>query len=261
MANPTPNDRYVLFLDILGFKDVVDTWQENGRRNALIELVRYISTAQSPFSATISVSDESVTLDVRPSITTFSDCIVVSFPTTAPVGSVPLDTAAVVASMWKEEVLRHMALLTARFAVRSLPLQLLLRGGLCQGELVHEERYIIGPGLNRAYRLEHSVADVPRIVVAEEIYENAPGLFPDILRADADGRVFLDYLPYLVNEISDRADAAAWRESRLQDIDWVIRTASSEGRRTGSGSPPRTSIKQKWEWFRPYFEEGTRVLS
>lgn len=260
MPNPTPKDRYVLFLDLLGFRNVVNTWDTNGRQAQLIELVRFISTAQSTYAETTSSTGESITLTIRPAITTFSDCIVISFPTTPPSNDAASEFDDALLASWKVEVLKHMALLAARFAERAVPLQLLLRGGMCRGALVHEPRYIIGPALNEAYRLESTVADVPRIVVSEHIYADDPDLIPDILRMDVDRQAFLDYMPELVQGIATRADAASWREARLQDIDSAIRGAPSEVNSSCSGRKPPASIQQKWEWFRRYFDEGTLEL-
>ena len=260
MTNPKPDDRYTLFLDILAFNNVVNAWDTNDRQAQLIELVRYISTAESTYSEITSAIGESITLTIRPAITTFSDCIVISFPTKPPTNLAAEFNAAVLAG-WKVEVLKHMALLAALFVERAMPLQLLLRGGLSRGALVHKDHYIIGPALNEAYRLESTVANVPRIVVSEEIFADDPGLFPGILRRDGDGLAFLDYMPALVEEISTRSDAASWRESRLQDIESNIRTTSSKLKSSCCGRRPPASVRYKWEWFRRYFDEGTLGLN
>jgi class 3 adenylate cyclase len=262
MTNPMPSERYVLFLDLLGFRNVVNGWEANGRKAQLVELVRWISTAQSAYAARATGGAASVSYSIIPAITTFSDCVVISFPVTPPANEATAEFDHVVLNIWKSEVLKHMAILAARIAARAIRLQLLLRGGMCRGQLVHEGgEYIIGPGLNEAYRLETKVADVPRIVVSKDIYSNSPEFFPSLLRQDADGLAFLDYMPQLVEEIQSRSDAAAWRECRMQDIESNIATATGPPWRVCFWRKRPASIREKWQWFRAYFYEGTLGLA
>lgn len=258
MTNPLPTERYVLFLDLLGFRNVVNAWEMNGRQASLVELVRWISTATSSYKTRVTQDGGSVGFAVTPAITTFSDCIVISFPTAPPVSEVD----AVSGQVWKGEVLRHMADLCARITVRSLHAGLVLRGGLCQGVLVHEGgRYIIGPGLNEAYRLESEVADVPRIVVGRSLYDREPELLTTLLAKDRDGEAYLDYMPHLVQEIQSRADAGVWRTIRLQQVEDIIASAKASRPPICFWRRRRASIREKWQWFHDYFAAGTLALS
>jgi hypothetical protein len=76
----------------------------------------------------------------------------------------------------------------------------LLRGGICMGEIFVDKRQkiIFGPGLVKAYKLESESAVYPRIVIEREyisLVENQPGKFcKDYVSQGEDGVYFLDYL-------------------------------------------------------------------
>ena len=77
--------------------------------------------------------------------------------------------------------------------------QLLIRGGICTGDLYFDQEIVFGPGLIKAYRLESEFAIYPRIVVDRDLAfavndwcENDSDPAP-IVRGD-DGAFFIDYL-------------------------------------------------------------------
>jgi hypothetical protein len=45
----------------------------------------------------------------------------------------------------------------------------LVRGGVTIGDLIHDSECVFGPGLNRAYELESTVANLPRVVIDSSI--------------------------------------------------------------------------------------------
>ena len=151
-----PSDQYVLLVDPLGFTEAVKT-SSGERMNALIELMRWISTARPEFGVRVAPDGNFIT----PDISTFSDLAVISFPATPPL-DLPPDEAEIALGLWPGEVLRHMAELVARITIRSLPLGLVVRGGLCRGELLHTADLVFGPAFIEAYRLERKVAVLPR---------------------------------------------------------------------------------------------------
>lgn len=86
---------------------------------------------------------------------------------------------------------------------------ILVRGGLCIGDIYHGDDCVFGPGLNRAYKLENNVAEYPRVVVEESTlqhlkeplmrpfrhdYEKEREYVENLLRKTNNGRYFVDYL-------------------------------------------------------------------
>jgi hypothetical protein len=75
----------------------------------------------------------------------------------------------------------------------------LIRGGVCLGQIVASDDVTFGPGLVKAYLLESEFAVYPRIVVdrdlAFSLLEDDPdGLADRFLRRGDDGAYFIDYL-------------------------------------------------------------------
>ena len=82
---------------------------------------------------------------------------------------------------------------------------LLLRGGITRGKLIHNKRLLFGPAMNRAYDLERLVARVPRIIFDPKLPELANTILPDGIARDVDGVFYVDYFSrqrvfYLVPE-------------------------------------------------------------
>jgi hypothetical protein len=245
MPDQHPDEHYVILIDLLGFTHAVQTWP-SGRRAELVELVRWIATARSEFKIRVAPSGENF---ITPAVTTFSDLIVVSFPAVPPMDLPPEEAEAALAA-WPAEVLRHMARVAATIASRSLRLGLLLRGGICKGELLHLPDIVFGKAFLEAYCLERETAKLPRLVVADAMAD--PAFIPDLLRNDAgDDRAYLDYMPQLCQVIGERSDAPAWRLARLQGM-------AEEVKRHALANP---AIAAKWAWFREHFEEGTLGIS
>jgi hypothetical protein len=75
----------------------------------------------------------------------------------------------------------------------------LIRGGVCLGQILASDDVTFGPGLVKAYLLESEFAVYPRIVVdrdlAFSLLEQDPdGLASRLLRRGDDGAYFIDYL-------------------------------------------------------------------
>jgi hypothetical protein len=67
----------------------------------------------------------------------------------------------------------------------------LVRGGVTIGDICHDEFCVFGPALNRAYELESQIANVPRIIVDEQIFSRGWRV-PFFVVRDHDGALFLN---------------------------------------------------------------------
>jgi hypothetical protein len=137
--NPSYERRVVAFYDILGWRFAIeDAGNEPQKigdlRRALLQHSRLL---RLPVEAPVNVS-------------TFSDNIVVS--TIADSVAVPY-------------FLRSIATLQLMTASMGF----LLRGGVAEGDIIHDEEVVFGPALIRAYELESRIAMFPRIVVDEPV--------------------------------------------------------------------------------------------
>ncbi|WP_250479641.1 MULTISPECIES: hypothetical protein [unclassified Caballeronia] len=182
LSPPVYETRIVLFLDFLGFRELVDrTTREPGALARIVEAMEVIGKIGS---------DNRDVLESQ-RITQFSDSVVVSYLVT--------ERSAV---FW-------LLLEIALHVIRLAEMGFLVRGGVTVGQLYHSSRHVMGPAMNEAYRLESQVAKYPRIVVdpkmltvarrarnldnsahEEEAYVRA------FLTPDLDGHLFLDYVSW-----------------------------------------------------------------
>jgi hypothetical protein len=160
-------ERYVAFLDLLGFKALVKSAESDAvERERLLEILRLLRDTLC----------ENPKLGMR--FTHFSDCIVLSIDRTA-------------AGLW--EAFQSIDLLTFYL----LQFDCLIRGGLVAGGVHHSERFVYGTAVNEAHRLESECAENPMTLVSQEIVDDAAGYgahFLEWLLEDAPTRHFIHYL-------------------------------------------------------------------
>jgi hypothetical protein len=162
------SDRYVAFVDLLGFSSIVrqsEHDQTSKRFDALVGALTEIGSHHPSLNASDDFQFQS-----------FSDSVVMS--------SAPTPTGLV-------QILSSISDL----AIRLLKTSLLIRGAIAKGKLYHKQPVIFGPALLDAYSSEVNIAKFPRIVISREVYEDfqkiAGGMkLPQVLLAE-DGPPYL----------------------------------------------------------------------
>jgi hypothetical protein len=195
------SDRYVAFIDILGFSDIIRKTAHDdnpARYNAILQVLTEIkSLGSGPGNAF--------------EFQSFSDSIVLSSDVTAD-GLTSLVRAI--------EVL----------AIHMLVNGLLLRGGVAKGKLHHAQDVMFGPAFLDAYRIESQIAKYPRVVLSREVYQNFNTLpqkagIPQVQLAD-DGPPYLDVLASL----NDPARYASHRSTCQQMLQGLLDDSIHEPR-------------------------------
>jgi hypothetical protein len=126
-----------------------------------------------------------------------------------------------------------------------------IRGGVTIGDLVHDKDVVFGPGLNRAYELESTVAVKPRIVLDANCLDEL-GLSPDLVDAEENvtflnsfSHRFFEALCYAAPDVVDKhfshlawgvkvppeLVARAWLEQSLKMIDAELQSLTTEKER------------------------------
>lgn len=85
---------------------------------------------------------------------------------------------------------------------------ILIRGGVVKGLLVHSDQYLFGPAMINAYLLESKCAFSPRIIVMPDVKKKFDQVIKEndvekvkILRKDNDGTFYVDYFSYTDGEL------------------------------------------------------------
>lgn len=184
MTSAIYTERYVAFIDILGFKTIVQNSVSSPEQaEALVKILTKISDRTIPLEFDRMVGD-----DFRAQ--SFSDCIVLS-------------------EQASQDGLEHLLFVVSSLALDLLSNGILTRGGIAKGKLHHSDKIVLGPAMIAAYQLENTIAEFPRIVVDRAVHRDFEALLlgasrsalPTGLEAklkfDDDGPLFVDVLANL----------------------------------------------------------------
>lgn len=181
-------ERIVAFIDILGFANKIsksknDEVSLNKLCKAIHSIKDYIKEAQ-----------DKLDLPDTSNVTQFSDSVVISLK---------MEDSYQMLSIFQ---------LLKKIQVNLIRENILLRGGIVKGQLIHTNDILLGPGLVNAYYLESKCAQYPRIVIDPKVLWQFARLKGDknSLRikdyghhktfiADEDGTSYIDYF----NDLSE----------------------------------------------------------
>lgn len=234
--NPNFTERIVAFVDIMGFKNLVqESLNSPDTADCLHKALKRIynlKAANDEMENILSLREYGV------EITAFSDSAVISYPIDYEGGffMILLDVI-------------HLQLELACYGI-------LIRGGIAIGELYHDGHIVYGPAMNEAYRLESQEAVYPRVIVEEKTIlegiektfasQNGPELEAEYVRScirrDEDGKYFLDMLRQ-PQELSDFGDEYYLWLSRVRRI--IIKGLNENA--------CRPHVLSKYKWLRKYF--------
>lgn len=181
-SRPTPlyEDRLILFIDFLGFKEVVETTATDPTAlGRLIDALNEIgSMGELP-----AVSSQRVTQ--------FSDSVVLSYAVNEESGA-----------FW---MINEIALTVISLVFRGY----LLRGAVTIGQLYHEDRHVVGPAMVAAVEMESKIACFPRVIVDPAVIQLArrhrreghsahdeEQYVRSFISEDTDGLLFIDYVSW-----------------------------------------------------------------
>lgn len=250
--------RIIGFIDILGFGQLVFDSECDAEKFNLIDRVisrlqevddiygspeaffahsNYMSLSEEG-KASLNAIYESMKADATASrvlITTFSDSIVFSCPATS-------------------DGLTNFRYFLIKLLVYTSEFSLLLRGGMSCGPLIHSEKKVFGPAMNRAYLTESKVAKYPRIAVDEyfmsfinDVTEDSIGnlVRSEIITDPSDGVTFFDVLSLSTNKVAQNMCG-----SNPLDILTNEKRTIENLMASSSGAP---EIVQKINWYATYF--------
>lgn len=184
-------DRFVLFLDILGFKSIIDKTIEKDIENKqaietlynnLDEIRSFLIQRLKEHKSLIYKDNKSV------QVTQFSDSIIISFESD------------------KNATLLILIRTIQELLIKLVNNGLLCRGAISFGKLIHNDKIIFGPALNDAYETETKAAIYPRIVLDKSIialgkssklkasqFGEREEVILEFLAKDSDEKYYIDY--------------------------------------------------------------------
>lgn len=229
-------NRYVLFLDILGFKKIIEATYDKDEDvpNEIEKLYNALKT--------ISKTNSRTTGSKR--ITQFSDSIVVSFN----------DIEQHEFSHLLDDISYMLFLLAFEGIV--------CRGAIAYGKFYHDDKYLFGPALVDAYETESKAAMYPRVIVDKSvinIYKEKSksthiksrfrkDFIDGYLMEDLDDKLFIDYF---LNPLTF-ADSKEIYVNYLEKLRELISNGLSKAR--------AADIRVKYGWMKQKFNSTLNKL-
>ncbi len=179
-------DRIVVFIDILGFSSMVKITDNDNSKSAdkkkeaittLVNLTEALNFIKEEVKILKSLNLPTIRL------TQFSDSLVIS------------------SKEKSNEILFIFNFLKLLQVQLLSKYEILIRGGVVKGKVIHDEQILLGPAMVDAYNLESKCANSPRIVVTPSVYEiyrterikNNIETKKSVLKKDFDGMFYVDY--------------------------------------------------------------------
>lgn len=188
----TYEKRIVCFIDILGFSGIIKSTTSEDKDKAQ-------KTLTNVCEALLFLRDCLDIISIENIVTTqFSDSIVISFP-------------------WNKDDWLMLAVFKAIKHIQITLLykyDLLLRGGIVIGDVIHTDKLVVGPAMINAYTLESKCANSPRIVLDPKVVYRINILKNNaqkakttksgkIIHKDSDDTSYIDYFNVDEDEIFD----------------------------------------------------------
>lgn len=227
--------RYIAFLDILGFKNLVCQSESNQQTlNIINEALDYTSRVQNE-----NYEGDWSMVDLGKQVSVFSDSVVISYEMTRPGAGF--------------FVLMDLIYICNDLLGVGIP----VRGGVTVGLLVHQNNKCFGPAMVEAYGIESEVAIYPRIVVDPRVIEydlqykgknNTVEFEEKYIKSlieidERDGCIYLDYLSQY-NEFND-----------FETYQWCICNVRNFIINSIQEFSSNQKILLKYEWLKNYYNK------
>src|SRR5258708_3493441 len=154
---------FTAFIDLLGFAEA-STGGDDFTRAKVLAFLLSISSIRSEYDFKSEAAENSTSIQIRPTISTFSDHIVISYPLKRMAASLGKDDSHV-----PLHVLSGFSSMLTGIAVAALSIGFLIRGGAAIGNLYHSGGIVFGEALVKAYSLESKTAIYPRVVLSQDV--------------------------------------------------------------------------------------------
>lgn len=238
-------ERYVAFIDILGFKNLVkDAEQDSTLLEKLVSILQgyeeYLKSSEE--IDTIGQCTPNKFLLNMFRIVSFSDCVVIS--TKNDITGLVLITTLI-------------TLMYNKLLYRGI----FTRGALSKGKLIHTPSIVLGAGLNNVVEFEKTAAIYPRILIDEPVLKDIRFYFerqqvagPNLCRKDFDGLYHLDLLHKKVIEMNSHTKGPKLEEE--EKCNEYMVNIKQEIEKALAKHPHDLAIKAKIRWLAQYFNES-----
>ncbi len=243
-------DRYVAFVDILGFKDLIDSSVANPPKKSLQEIIEALKFTPPAGQEKIILGRIGDISNSNHQMSSFSDNIFISTDPT-------------------EKGLMHIVHHVEQISFKLLKLGFLCRGGITKGLCYHHNNIVFGPAVIEAHKIEKEVSKYPRVVLSEKVLDDGRKALPPVdkifsrfVRQDDDSKYFIHYLRQ-IRLISDSMNKGQPRdyinmlEAIRAKIEEDLLLATKNEKKEASENNLKVSKVEKIKWIKKYFQFAT----
>lgn len=242
--------RIVAFLDILGFRSLLDeTVDKDG--NDIEEKINSVISAYQAIRDIWDLDNGKVLSEFKKKdskqVSIFSDSIVVSFKVE--------DPSQVFYTLLE---IKHVIMLL-------LYRKILCRGAVAIGKFIHTENYLFGPALVEAYTLESKAAMYPRVILDNSVIEAGAKYsgqhnsraekeyVQSLLEQDSDGMYYVDYFFKAQSELDDpEYDFPSY----IDNLGEIIRKGLM-----ASSHHSKADLRVKYSWMRERYNQMVEIVT
>jgi hypothetical protein len=240
-------NRMVAFIDILGFKDIVneskDKCQIIKEIIEAMDLAKDIKKLAELMKKAYIVDENNDKHKIDMQLTLFSDSVIISIN----------DDKKIKTELYNA-FFNNLKKLAYALARRNF----FLRGGITYGKLYHVENKCFGPAMNKAYALESTVANYPRIVVDKKALEEINKLKEEYVITDKiDSIEILDYLYmkiYSCISSENKDESAEYLKSLLEIKNNVEKNILKFKDRDNE------KLLIKYQWYKNYYNDTIQKI-
>lgn len=231
-------DRFIAFVDILGFRDIIDRSKREPPEVTIEEILSALNYPEPAAKGEMLIGEVGDISESDHKVTQFSDSIVIS---TEP----------------SESGLLYLVDHVERIVFNLLKLGVFCRGGIAKGLLFHEKNLVFGQAMIEAYDLEHEKADYPRVILSKEVdtfalsMDSGQGVVIMSKLYKGEDYYMVHALRLLALALGIPGDGDKWEMDYLNI--WL------HLRKEISRLSDHPKEKKKVEWFKKYFENTVSV--
>jgi hypothetical protein len=232
-------ERYVAFVDILGFRNLVQKVAKGDLDAAgLKDLLQIVHERPNP-----SVRELKEGADFRAQ--SISDAVALS-------------------SALIPEGLDYLFYTVGQLATELLQSGIFIRGAITKGKLYHDERMVFGEGLVRAYDIESRIARFPRVVITRDVALDVARFkkvgpwsthFRSTLKQADDGPMYLNFLAEIAVWVDGSLEHFSVKGTSGHPILELIEKMSKAIQQAFDESIDEPDIVEKMQWFSAYWNE------
>jgi len=221
--------KLILFIDLLGFKKyIIDKTQD--RRDNEFNIQRFINLIEAIRDDFCLDADTNLNQRIRSGL--FADSIITQFS-----DSIILSTKYRVKSQLEAIMIDIINLIC-----NGIYFGFIFRGALTYGNIIHNNRYLFGPGFIDAYEMESKRAIYPRVIIDHRLLEEngdylESEMLKKILIKDDDNEYYLDMFSGLQYRYSTQGSIDIIIDLLSKIIDDGIKDSDQH-------------IKEKYDWLK-----------